>query len=78
MENILYYILGGILLIAILIAVIVASVAATGKIYEKKKAIKYYKMELERSDDEEDRLFWKEKLRRERLTSIPLICWFIK
>ena len=78
MENILYYILGGIVVIALLVTLVTASIAAGEKICENRKNIKYYKMEISRSDNEQEKKHWEKKLRIERMKCIPFVCWIVK
>ncbi len=47
-------------------------------IFEVSEGIRYYKMEIKRSSDEETRKFWKIKLKRFILKQIPVVNLFIK
>ena len=78
MENILYYILNGMVIIFLFIVLVVASAEIVRKICENRKNIEYYKMEILRSDNEQDKEFWEMKLRIERMKSIPFIRWIVK
>lgn len=70
-EEIILYGLGAFFLIFFLFAFI-------PYMFEVSEGIRYYKMEIKRSLNEDVRNFWRKKLKKFILKQIPIVKWFVK